>query len=86
MLLFRHAFCPRGGRVRVHAVAATVHRRDGDINQLPGEWIESARLDHDLLDIGPRALQHWRLIGQRPPEVVHKVGLAGGAYVVEEPL
>src|SRR6202035_3762345 len=80
------AFNAGSGGVGVNAVGAAVDRRDGDVDELLGERIEGTGLDHNLLDARPGTFEQRRLVGQGTPEIVYKVGVAGGADVVEDRL
>lgn len=84
VLVVGEAFGSGGGGVGVDAVGAAVGGGDGDVDELLGERVEGAGLDHDLLDAGPGALEDSGLVGEGSPEVVDEVGVARGADVVED--
>ena len=84
VLLFGETLCPGRGSVGMNAVAAVVGDGDSNVDQLFGERIERAGLDHDSLDAGPGSLEEIGLVGESAPEVINEIGFAGDADVVED--
>ncbi len=76
-----HAGPARDRGVGSDAVVAAVGRADREVDHLLGEGVEGAR-DHDLLDGLPGAAKRRRVVGERLPEVVDPVRLAGDHDVV----
>src|SRR5258708_32137003 len=70
-----HAFVYCRSGMRSDAVFALVRDRDGDINHFFGERIERSG-SHDLLDVFPSPLEHYRIVRDRLPEIVDPVRLA----------
>ncbi len=80
MLCVGEAFGAGGGGVGVDAVAAAVGGGYGDVDQLLDQGVQSAG-GHDRFDAFPGALEDFGLVGERAPEIVYEIGLAGGADV-----
>jgi hypothetical protein len=86
VLRVRHPLLLRSGGVGVNAVGATVRGGHGDVDQLSRQGIQSTITAHDYLDAFPGPFERRGIVGERPPEVVHKVRFASASYVVEDGL
>src|SRR5207244_8316984 len=67
--------------VRGDAILTAVARADREVHHLLGQRVERARRHHFFHAL-PRAAQRRRVVRERPPEVVHVVGLPGRPDIV----
>jgi hypothetical protein len=64
-------------------VATAVRSRYRNIDQFFCERVEYSGFNHHLFDARPCSLKKAGLVGESAPEIVHEVGLTGGADIVE---